>query len=174
MSKLKAASLLLLAPLVLSGCSSMNTVSLTDKLESPITVNLTSPWLEDKEISNELGFTAYKNESNGCVFINTSVEKAYEYADSEPKTDEELTELAVPETTETVRKNLQTNTSSIEFSYNYNQGFPFKYIEGESKGLQIFRHYLSEDNYVGHYSFDVRCPMTVDYGSFYNNIEFKY
>jgi hypothetical protein len=174
MSKLKAASLLLLAPLVLSGCSSINTVSLTDKLEAPITVNLTTSWVEDQEISNELGFTAYKNESNGCIFVNTSVQKAYEHADSESKTDEELTELAVPDTTETVRNNLQTNSASIEFFYNYNQGFPFKYIEGESKGLQIFRHYLSEDNYIGHYSFDVRCPLTIDYGSFYNGIGFNY
>ena len=174
MFKIKAIAVMVLSPLLLSACSSNNVVPLSEKLESSITVTLMTPWVEDGDISSELGFMSYKNTSNGCIFVNTSINKAYEYLDAGTKTDEELTELAVPETTETVRKDLKATNKSIEFFYNYNPGFPFKYIEGESKGLQIFRHYLSEDDYVGHYSFDVRCPSIVDYESFYDNIEFKY
>lgn len=143
-----------------------------------LSVKLDENWVQDEFITQSVGFNSYTNKDKTCVLIDSSARNAYQNLVEDYKDDELLTSSAVHEGVKLAKRSLPvfedgSFSYNLEIMANYTELFPFQFIEGDSRGLQFFRHYLEDSKSVSFISIDVRCASNIEYDKFYEGVSLR-
>lgn len=166
MNKIKLLTVVMSFTLLLSGCSSSNTISLEDKmLDKILSIQVDSQWTKDEALTKSIGFVSYVNNEK-CILTDKTNQNGTEISfESESKlSDRQISEImfsGYQTGTKNYELKIGDNTQQIEFSTLTTKDYPYQFISGKSWSVSASRFSLNNNGLLTSVQVEIHCPSSV-------------